>query len=147
MQLRLNMLRIVLLVVLFTTLVLGLVCYLSGDAALKLARLIYGTTLSELTPQVNYLLKMMGAYLITLGVLNVLAVANPLKYRAIVYADALMAVLRALQRVIFANSIQESFGLSMTRIYLNAGTMLVGAIVLGLLMRSVSKAADRQTAV
>jgi hypothetical protein len=137
---RLALLRIVLAVVIVATLVLGIVCYLSGDLALKAGRIIYGATLTELTPQVDYIVKMMGCYLIALGLLNVLAIADPLRFRHVVYVDVVLALLRALQRILFAGAIHRAFGVSYARVYTNAAVMILSGLVLLALVRMAAAA-------
>ena len=124
------LLRLILFVIILTTLVAGVIGYLSSEQALRAGIWIYGAQTIELTPLGDYLIRMLASGLIALGLLNILAFLNPRRYRHIILVDAIMLVLRALQRVLSANVIVDAFGVSAFRLYTNAGVMLVLSVAL-----------------
>ena len=75
---------------------------------------VYGADV-EWTPELCYILKPLGAFMVTLGILAVAAALNPSKNRVIVYGFVILHLGRALQRLVWAQEVQDAFGISASR--------------------------------
>ena len=75
---------------------------------------VYGAEV-HWTPELNYILRPLGAFMVALGVLAVVAALYPLRYRVITYTFVLLFLARALQRIVWASQVQEAFGISAQR--------------------------------
>lgn len=98
---------------------------------------IYGATV-DWTPQFTYILKPLGAFMLTTGLLAGLAAANPVRHAAIVYAVALLFVIRSAQRVFFADESFRAFGITLARDVVVASLFLALAVALVVLVRTTS---------
>jgi hypothetical protein len=112
--------------------ILALIGFTSGTMSLQVAKIMYGTTLTSLTGQADYLIKMMSCYLLGISFIAAFAAMDPKKYKIVVYGNAIWLAARALQRFIFAASIHNNFDISYTRIYSNG--IFVAAIALLLIL-------------
>ncbi len=100
----------------------------------------YGATVVW-TSQLGYLVKPLGAFMLVLGLLGVVAARNPLANGAIVYAFVGVFFIRALQRVVFGREIYEAFAIAPGRNLANAAFFLLLGVVLLVLYRHVAKGA------
>ena len=87
------------------------------------------------TPELRYLVKPVGAFMLVLGVFAGVAARNPLGYPAIVYGFVLLFVVRGLQRLIFQAEIETAFDVASGRNLGNAVFFLLMAAGLMLLLR------------
>ena len=55
---------------------------------------------------------MFGAYMLTVGVLGIFAILNPLKNISIIYGISFLLLLRVIQRLVFAGQAYAVFGIS-----------------------------------
>jgi hypothetical protein len=101
---------------------------------------IYGATV-EWTPQFTYILKPLGAFMLTVGLLAGIAATDPARHVAIVYAVAALFVIRSAQRVVFADETLQAFGITLARDVAVAAFFLALALVLVVLGRRLSAAA------
>ncbi len=62
---------------------------------------VYGAEVNW-TPEFTYILKPLGAFMFALGLICASAARNPLKNQMIIYAFAMLFVIRAMQRLLFA---------------------------------------------
>ena len=88
---------------------LGLAGMLSPALAVDAVKFFYGANL-DLTPVVIHMLRIVGAYMFTLGVMGGVAARNPEKHRAFVLIMAACLGIRVLQRLLFASEIEANFG-------------------------------------
>jgi hypothetical protein len=102
---------------------------------------IYGATV-DWTPQFTYILKPLGAFMLTVGLLAGIAATDPVRHQAVVYAVALLFVIRSAQRVVFADETFRAFGITLARDVAVASFFLALALVLVVLGRRVSAAAS-----
>jgi hypothetical protein len=123
--------------------VIGLGLNLSPGFAQQLAGL-YGATV-EWTPQFTYILKPLGAFMLTVGLLAGVAATNPVRYAAIVYGVATLLVLRCAQRVLFADEIFRAFEIPPVRTWTFLAFFLTLAVVLVVLCRGASPRATPTT--
>ncbi|MFC1780238.1 hypothetical protein ACFLY9_00915 [Patescibacteria group bacterium] len=98
--------------------ILGTIAFLGGPNLSEMITLVYGAEL-EVDPQLTYIARMFGAYMLTVGFLAILPIKDPVKYKGIINGAILLLVLRVLQRLLFAAQIHEAFGVSYSRIILN----------------------------
>ena len=101
---------------------------------------IYGATV-DWTPQFTYILKPLGAFMLTVGLLAGIAATDPARHRAIVNAVAVLFVLRSAQRMIFADETLRAFGITLARDVAVASFFLALAAALVVLGRRVTAAA------
>lgn len=115
----LNLLKLVLWGVCAFHLIVGAGLNLSSAMAPMMAKM-YGAEVNW-NPELSYIIKPLGAFMIALGVAAAGAALNPLKYRVIIYSFVTLFVLRAVQRLIFAEEIHETFAIANGR---NLGNMV-----------------------
>jgi len=97
---------------------------------------LYGATV-DWTPQFTYILKPLGAFMLTVGLLAGIAATDPARHTAIVYAVAVLFVIRSAQRVFFAGETLRAFGITLARDAAVASFFLALAVTLVLLVRRV----------
>jgi hypothetical protein len=95
---------------------------------------VYGAQV-EWTPELSYILKPLGAFMLALGLMAGIAARDPAGNKAIVYGFALLFVLRALQRVVFHGEIESAFAITMGRDLAMAALFAVMAAALVWLAR------------
>ena len=81
---------------------------------------MYGAQVEQLSPQLLYILKPLGAFMLALGVMAACAAWKPHEYRGVIYAFVGLFVIRASHRIVFGNAITEIFGISSGRNWANA---------------------------
>lgn len=86
-----------------------------GDFANFIIDVTYGGSF-EIGPETHHVIRVLGAFMMTMGVMATFAVFNPHRNMAVVYAIAFLFIVRTLQRVIFAGDIQEHFDISHARL-------------------------------
>ena len=97
---------------------------------------VYGATV-DWTPQFTYILKPLGAFMLTVGLLAGIAATDPARHTAIVHAVAVLFVIRSAQRMFFADETLRAFGITLARDAAVASLFLVLAAALVLLVRKV----------
>lgn len=115
----LNLLKAVLWSVCAFHLIVGVGLNLSASMAPWMAQM-YGAEVNW-NPELGYIIKPLGAFMIALGVAAAGAAIDPVKYRLVTYSFVTLFVLRAMQRFIFAQEIQDTFAISGAR---NLGNMV-----------------------
>ncbi len=86
-----------------------------GDYADWVMSVAYGASV-DITPVTHHVIRIVGAFMIFVGVMAVVAFLDPRRNRAVIYALVLLFLLRAVQRLIFAEEIQENFHISTARL-------------------------------
>ena len=111
-------------------LALGLAGVLSPDLAVGAARALYGAHV-EATPVNVHLLRIIGAYMITIGLMAGIAAREPQRHRPVIMAIAVLLFIRVVQRVTHSGEIQLTFGVSEMRIWLQSAyfAALAGALL------------------
>jgi hypothetical protein len=92
-------------------LVIGLALLLSGELALKLARLAAGLKI-EGSPQMGIVGEIFGCYVLAFGLMMVFVAVDPVKNRSLISAGIALFALRLIQRVAFASKTMTILGLS-----------------------------------
>jgi hypothetical protein len=95
---------------------------------------VYGAEVNW-TPEFTYIIKPLGAFMFVLGLICIAAVRNPLKNPMIIYGFAVLFVIRAMQRVLFAQEIFETFSIGVSRNIVNITFFFAMAAVLIVLER------------
>jgi len=99
---------------------------------------LYGATV-EWTPQFSYILKPLGAFMLTVGLLAGVAATDPVRYAAIVYGVATLLVLRSAQRILFSDEIFRAFKIAPARNVTFLVMFLTLTVVLVALCRCVAR--------
>ncbi len=86
-----------------------------GDFADFIIGVTYGGSF-DIGPVTHHVIRVLGAFMMAMGVLITFAVFNPRRYVAVVYTIMFLFVVRTLQRLIFADDIQEHFDISTVRL-------------------------------
>jgi hypothetical protein len=141
---RRGFLKALLWLVCITHVLSGIAGIASPAIALEVARVFYGATL-ELTPVSIHLLRIIGAYMLMMGVLGAVAAYDPDRNRPIITTLAILLLIRVLQRVFLAGEIHETFGISYNRIWFQAAYF--AAIAIALLALMPRRKPDTETAV
>ena len=130
-------LRVVLVVVCASHLVLGAIAYVADSGLItSFAASTYGATLT-LTPQLQHVVRIVGAFMLAIGIMAAFAVADPVRNRAIVDGIGILQVLRVSQRVFFATQVQEAFSVPLARLWAqSAFFLLLGVVLLALRPRA-----------
>ena len=111
-------------------LVVGLIANLAPPEMLvKVVSIFYGASV-EVTAQSHHVIRMIGAFMIGVGVMAFLACRDPQRNRAIVIGIITVLVLRVIQRLVFAQEISSGFGVPAGRIWVQVAFFLITAIAL-----------------
>ena len=110
-------LRILLVYVAATHLLLGLAATVvpPGDFAALIIQVTYGGAF-EIGPVTHHVIRILGAFMMAVGVMAVFAVFNPERYIAVIYTIMFLFVVRTLQRIVFAGEIEENFDITLVRL-------------------------------
>jgi hypothetical protein len=122
--------RAVLMLVGLAHLILGLAANVAPPETLtKIVAEFYGATL-DVTPQVHHVLRILGVFMIGIGMMAIWACANPQRHQAVVFGIIAILILRVLQRIAFAQEISKAFGVSPVRLWVQVAFFLITAIAL-----------------
>jgi hypothetical protein len=116
---RLGLLKFLLWLASVSHFVLGLCGVTSPQLAVKAAKLFYGAQL-DATPVAAHILRILGAYMLAVGILAAVAALNPARYRPLIVVLASLLALRVLQRLVYAEEIQATFQISGSRIWIQS---------------------------
>lgn len=112
---------------------LGLMAFLSGDFVMRIADSLFGLQV-EPTGQVFYFGKLLGIYAIAFGAFIGMMMRDPHKYKDLLYVGVGLYALRIINKLVFMNSIKESFGVSDMRIWMDVVLLAFFGIALYLLI-------------
>jgi hypothetical protein len=90
---------------------IGLLIMNAGPGAIAGLGRLYGASDVALTPQFLYIVKPLGAYMVTMGALGLAALRDPERDRNIVYGLGGVLLLRSVQRVVWGDEAQAAFGI------------------------------------
>jgi hypothetical protein len=110
-------------------LVYGTAAVVSGAHIVAITALLSSGSVT-LTPELDYLLKPLGLYVLMFGALMAYAIFDPLKNRAIITWGALVLFLRAMQRLFLTNTLHDLFGIPIGRNLVNVGYLALMAFIL-----------------
>ena len=103
-----------------------------------LANVVYGASLT-LTPQIEHIVQMFGAYMLTVGLLAALAVWKPTNNKFVIYGISFLLLVRVLQRLFFAGHSFEVFGISPVWYWVQTAVFLAIPVCLILLRPKTSE--------
>ena len=131
---RILILRILLAYAALSHLLIGLAAITvpPGDLADFIIQIAYGSSF-EIDPTARHVIRILGVFMMSLGVLTTFAVYDPNRYVGVIYALAFVFVVRTLQRIVFAGDIQEDFGISSNRLIGQSLFMMAFGLVMVLL--------------
>jgi hypothetical protein len=95
----------------------------------KIVTQVYGASL-DLTPQVHHVLRILGAFMIGIGLMALWACVNPQRHQAVVFGIIVILILRVVQRIVFAREISKAFDISPTRLWLQVAFFAITALAL-----------------
>lgn len=128
MDVRRRALTVLLWFVALSHLFIGLGAFLSSGFQVQMAR-FYGAQVPW-TDELSYLAGMAATFMVGLGVAAAAAARDPLRYRAVVAALAVVLLLRVLQRITQLGHIEQVFGIPPWRTVANA--VFFGALAVAL---------------
>lgn len=137
----LRALKALLWIVALSHLAIGAGAYLSPDFQNQMA-LLYGAQVTW-TGELSYVARMLGAFMVGLGVAGIAAARDPIRNAGLVVGFAAILLLRSTQRVVHMAAVQEMFAVPTWRIWANA--VVFGFLGLALLFL-LAAAARRPTA-
>jgi hypothetical protein len=123
-------LRILLGLVALSNIAVGLLGVIPGIDVSKIAAVFYSAVLM-VTPQLEHVTQMFGAYMLTLGILAGLAIKDPHQNRFIIYGVIFMLFVRTAQRIFFATEAYSVFGIPGTAYWIQ--TIIYFAVAVALI--------------
>ena len=112
---RLGLLKFLLWLASVSHLALGLCGVASPQLAVKAAKLFYGAQV-DATPVTAHILRILGVYMLAVGILAAIAALDPERHHGIIVVLAALLVLRVLQRLVHAGEIEATFQISAMRL-------------------------------
>lgn len=134
----LTLLRPLLWIIALSHLIVGAGIFLSRSFQGWMAR-AGGFDPAGLTGPAHYLLRMLGGYMIVLGILSAAAANRPRRHRFIVYVLVFHFALCAIQRVLFLGQIRTAFDQSTWQPLASAGLFACLALILLALTRMAGR--------
>ena len=80
------------------------------SSPLSIVLVFYGGAL-QFSPQIGYLLQIFGAYMLTIGVLCVYGIWNPVKNRCAIHCIIFLLLFRGIQRIFSVGEANTVFGM------------------------------------
>ena len=84
---------------------------ISGKKGIQLGSRLYGARF-EPTDQFRYIVRAAGAYVLSMGFLQLMAVREPRRHKAVIDGTLAVFALRFFQRVVYRRDIYAAFGIS-----------------------------------
>ena len=113
----LNALKVLLAMVAVFHIVIGLAAIFvpPGDFAGAIISSTYGASF-DIGPVTHHIVRILGAFMIFVGVMAVFAFLEPERNKPVVYALIILFLIRVRQRIIFADELGEHFDISTVRL-------------------------------
>jgi hypothetical protein len=105
---------------------------------------LYGASV-EIEPQLQYMLRPLGAFMLALGIAAGAAAMRPLRYQPIVWAFVVLFGLRVIQRLVFRDLISERFGITNSKLIGASVFFGILAVLLIVLLRSAARIESPKT--
>lgn len=112
-----TLLKVILVVVSAYHIIFGLFAFLSKDAAVQIAQIVFNMHL-VLTDQLSYFINLLGIYAFIFGIFAALAAYKPAKYIHVIYVGVLLYAMRLINRIVFAGTVRDAFGVSQFNLWL-----------------------------
>ena len=112
-----TLLKILLAMAALFHLTLGAVAMLvpPSDLGDRVIDLTYGASFT-IEPVTHHIIRILGAFMFFVGIMATFAFRDPAGHRSFIYALMTLFVIRVLQRIIFADEIQDNFNISTVRL-------------------------------
>jgi hypothetical protein len=137
---RILVLRVVLVVVCVAHIVLGLIGYAAPAGPLTWAVETFYHASLTLTPELQHVIRILGAFMLAIGVMAGFACWKPEQNRYVIAGIVALLVLRVSQRLIFAEEINRVFQVPYWHIWGQAAFYFALAVVLFFLRPRESQA-------
>jgi hypothetical protein len=121
-------LRLVLALVGLIHILIGLIGVIPGFP-LSYALVFYGGAL-KFSSNIAYLLHIFGAYMLTIGVMCIYALWNPLKNKSIVHCIIFLLLFRGIQRIVYLRQVETVFGMVPQYYWIQTALFIIVAIAL-----------------
>lgn len=116
-------LQIVLLLICAYHLVLGVAAFLSEDTAVWLAELLFGIRIQP-TPQLSYIVKLLGVYVVSFGLMAGVAALAPERYPILLNLVIMLYVFRVLNKIIFSDLFIAAFAAPPIRTWIDVALLV-----------------------
>jgi hypothetical protein len=113
---KLTGLKIVLLLICVYHIVLGAAAFVSDDLAVRIGRTIFGLNL-EMTPQLGYIVQLLGVYALIFGVMTGFVAADPVRHSVMLNVVVILYALRVLNKFLSMDEFRQAFGASMAKVW------------------------------
>src|SRR3989344_61623 len=110
-----------------------LVVFLGEQGIVTTARILYRIDV-DVTPQILYLAKFIGAYGIAFGAMMALVAWQPVRYRNFVWAAVALVGVRVFERFFFFDLLNEAFNVNMANNLVTIGIITFFAVALVIFM-------------
>lgn len=115
---KLTGLKIVLAMICIYHIALGLAAFASDDLTVQVAKGMFGLNL-EMTPQLSYIVQLLGVYAIIFGVVAGMVALDPVKHQVLLNVVVILYGLRILNKFISMNQFEQAFGASMAKVWID----------------------------
>jgi hypothetical protein len=112
--------------------VLGACGFLSEDLAVRLADLLYGMKVDP-TPQLSYMVKLLGIYAVLFGLLVATAALAPERHSTLLNLIIVLYGLRILNRMVYSRLYAQAFAVTPTRFWVETALLLAFGLAVALL--------------
>jgi hypothetical protein len=112
--------------------VLGACGFLSEDVAVRLADLLFSVKV-EPTPQVSYLVKLLGIYAVLFGLMTATAAVAPERHPTLLNLVVLLYALRVLNKLVFSDLFVQAFAAPPARTWVDIAMLLAFGLAVALL--------------
>ena len=113
-------------------LALGLLPFVPTDFAARLVSALFGMTI-EVTPQLHYVARLMGAYALIFGVVTLIVASQPDRYRAFTPVILALYAVRIVNRILFVVQFMNAFQTTAFRAWLEVFLLAAFAVAVFLL--------------
>ena len=139
MKWQIKTLKVLLFMIFIVNLTLGVLAFTSKPLIIKAVDLIYGVELSEIAEHTQYIIKMMGCFLIAISVMAGLAARDPLQNKIVIYGNSIWLALRGIQRVMYVERFHQDWGIPYLNLWGQVIIVFTYAIALYLLIPRKAK--------
>jgi hypothetical protein len=108
---------------------IAVILNLPADQLKHLLEIVFGTS-KPLSTQALFIVRILGIYMLIFGIGMGLAAWNPIKNRALLSCGAILIGIRALQRLLQADYLEEAFGVASERNWIMALILAGFAVVI-----------------
>jgi hypothetical protein len=107
--------------------VLGGGAFLSGPLAQQIAHSIFGIELT-LDPAMAFVVKVLGVYALTFGVVTLVAARDPVRYRVLLDVIVVLYVLRIVNKLAFKSQYVAGLHIAPTRVWIESAMLTAFAL-------------------